>query len=126
MTMAPAESRQLSAFMHLNLDGCFCDPRGDMSFAHKPPDDAEWQEFVAENAAGSGVLVFGRTTYDHDGRLVAYVGGRQSDAGGGGCRPSRCTRRRQVLPRRASTVAEPHIRARADVRERISCALVCR
>jgi dihydrofolate reductase len=62
--MAPAQSRQLSAFMHVSLDGYFCDPRGDMRFAHKPPDDAEWQEFVAENAAGSGVLVFGRTTYD--------------------------------------------------------------
>jgi dihydrofolate reductase len=62
--MAPAQSRQLSAFMHLSLDGYFCDPRGDMSFAHKAPDDAEWQKFVAENAAGSGVLVFGRTTYD--------------------------------------------------------------
>lgn len=62
--MAPAHSRQLSAFMHVNLDGYCCDPRGDMSFEHKPPDDAEWQEFVAENAAGGGVLVFGRTTYD--------------------------------------------------------------
>ena len=62
--MAPAQSRQLSAFMHVSLDGYFCDPRGDMRFAHKPLDDAEWQEFVAENAAGSGVLVFGRTTYD--------------------------------------------------------------
>jgi len=50
--------------MHVSLDGYFCDPRGDMRFAHKPLDDAEWQEFVAENAAGSGVLVFGRTTYD--------------------------------------------------------------
>jgi len=50
--------------MHVSLDGYFCDPRGDMSFAHKPPDDVEWQEFVVENAASSGVLVFGRTTYD--------------------------------------------------------------
>jgi hypothetical protein len=48
--------------MHVSLDGYFCDPHGDMSFAHTPPDDAEWQEFVAENAAGSRVLVFGRTT----------------------------------------------------------------
>jgi dihydrofolate reductase len=62
--MATTQSRQLSAFMQVTLDGHFCGPRGDMSFAHKPPDDAEWQEFVAENAAGSGVLVFGRTTYD--------------------------------------------------------------
>ncbi len=62
--MAPPQSRQLSAFMHVSLDGYFCDPHGDMSFAHKPPDDVEWQEFVVENAASSGVLVFGRTTYD--------------------------------------------------------------
>lgn len=62
--MAPARSRQLSAFMQVSLDGYFCNPRGDMSFAHKPPDDAEWQEFVTGNAAGAGVLVFGRTTYD--------------------------------------------------------------
>jgi dihydrofolate reductase len=62
--MTPAQSRELSAFMQVSLDGYFSDPRGDMSFAHKPPDDAEWQAFVAENAAGSGVLVFGRTTYD--------------------------------------------------------------
>ena len=50
--------------MHVSLDGYFCDLRGDMRFAHKPPDDAEWQEFVGENAAGSAVMVFGRTTYD--------------------------------------------------------------
>lgn len=56
--------RQLSAFMQVSLDGYFCDARGDMSFAHKPPDDAEWQEFVAGNAAGGGILLFGRRTYD--------------------------------------------------------------
>jgi hypothetical protein len=50
--------------MHVSLDGYFCDPRGDMRFAHKPPADAEWQEFVAENATVGRILVFGRTTYD--------------------------------------------------------------
>lgn len=50
--------------MQVSLDGYFCSSSGDMSFAHKPLDDVEWQEFVAGNAAGSGVLVFGRTTYD--------------------------------------------------------------
>jgi dihydrofolate reductase len=50
--------------MHLSLDGYFCDTRGDMSFAHKPPDDGEWQQFAEANAAGGGVLIFGRTTYD--------------------------------------------------------------
>jgi dihydrofolate reductase len=50
--------------MQISLDGYYCDPRGDMSFAHKPPDDAEWHEFVAGNASGGGMLLFGRTTYD--------------------------------------------------------------
>ena len=50
--------------MQISLDGYYCDPRGDMSFAHKPPDDAEWHEFVTANASGGGMLLFGRTTYD--------------------------------------------------------------
>jgi len=62
--MASGHARQLSAFMQISLDGYFCSPRGDMSFAHKPLDDVEWQEFVSGNAAGSGALVFGRATYD--------------------------------------------------------------
>src|SRR3990172_1398742 len=35
-----------------------------MSFAHKSPDDAEWNEFLGSNASGDAVLLFGRTTYD--------------------------------------------------------------
>jgi dihydrofolate reductase len=62
--MHEAKSRRLGAFMHISLDGYYCDLRGDMSFAHKPPDDAEWQEFVSGNARGGGMLLFGRTTYD--------------------------------------------------------------
>lgn len=58
------QSRKLGAFIHISLDGYYCDPRGDMSFAHKPPDDAEWNDFVTGNASGGGVLLFGRTTYD--------------------------------------------------------------
>ena len=50
--------------MQISLDGYFCDPQGDMSFAHKPPTDAEWNEFVAANAAGGGMLLFGRITYE--------------------------------------------------------------
>lgn len=50
--------------MQISLDGYYCDSRGDMSFAHKPPEDAEWREFVTENASGGGMLLFGRTTYD--------------------------------------------------------------
>jgi dihydrofolate reductase len=50
--------------MQISLDGYYCDSRGDMSFAHKPPEDEEWQQFVTENASGGGMLLFGRTTYE--------------------------------------------------------------
>jgi dihydrofolate reductase len=50
--------------MQLSLDGYYCDRRGDMSFAHKPAEDREWHDFVAGNAAGGGMLLFGRTTYE--------------------------------------------------------------
>ncbi len=62
--MPPTALRTLGAFMQLSLDGYFCDPKGDMSFAHKPPDDAEWNAFVSGNAQGGGTLVFGRRTYE--------------------------------------------------------------
>lgn len=62
--MRKKESRKISAFMQVSLDGFYCDSSGDMSFAHKPPEDAEWHEFVAGNASGGGMLLFGRTTYD--------------------------------------------------------------
>jgi dihydrofolate reductase len=51
-------------FNHVSLDGFFCDAKGDMSFAHKPPGDKEWEDFVAGNAKGGGMLLFGRVTYD--------------------------------------------------------------
>jgi dihydrofolate reductase len=50
--------------MQISLDGYYCDSRGDMSFAHKPPEDEEWQQFVTENASGGGMLLFGRITYE--------------------------------------------------------------
>jgi dihydrofolate reductase len=62
--MAPTTARTVGAFMQISLDGYYCDSRGDMSFAHKSPEDTEWHEFVAGNARGDGVLLFGRTTYD--------------------------------------------------------------
>jgi dihydrofolate reductase len=55
--------RPLSVFNQVSLDGYFVDGQGDMSWAHKAPDDQEWNEFVAGNASGGGVLVFGRITY---------------------------------------------------------------
>jgi dihydrofolate reductase len=54
---------KLLAFSQVTLDGYFSGPNGDFSWAHKAPDDAEWNEFVSSNASGGGVLVFGRVTY---------------------------------------------------------------
>lgn len=54
--------RKLIVFNNVSLDGYFVDLNGDMSWAHN--NDAEWNAFTAENAGGSGELVFGRVTYD--------------------------------------------------------------
>ena len=56
--------QKLVVFNQMSLDGYFTDANGDMSWAHKDPQDAEWNTFVAENAKGGGVLVFGRVTYE--------------------------------------------------------------
>ena len=56
--------RRLIVFNHLSLDGYFTDANGDMRFAQNPVPDAEWDAFVAGNAGGGGMLVFGRVTYD--------------------------------------------------------------
>lgn len=55
--------RKLIVFNHLSLDGYFVDGSGDMSWARAHDSDAEWNAFVAQNASGGGVLVFGRITY---------------------------------------------------------------
>ena len=56
--------RKLHVFNQITLDGYFSGPNGDISWAHKTPDDSEWNNFVAENATGGGELLFGRVTYD--------------------------------------------------------------
>ena len=56
--------RTLSAFLQISLDGYYSDSQGDISFAHKSPDDREWQQFTNENAASGNMLVFGRHTYE--------------------------------------------------------------
>ena len=56
--------RKLIVFNHVSLDGYFVDGAGDMSWAKADHQDAEWDAFVAGNASGGGVLVFGRVTYD--------------------------------------------------------------
>ncbi len=62
--MSRTRSRPVNAYMQISLDGYYCDLNGDMSFAHRLPDDAEWHEFVAGNASGGGMLLFGRKTYE--------------------------------------------------------------
>jgi dihydrofolate reductase len=54
--------RRLVVFNQVTLDGYFTDRNGDMSWAHK--DDPEWNAFVADNAKGGGMLLFGRITYE--------------------------------------------------------------
>ena len=57
--------RKLVVFNSTSLDGYFVDANGDMSFAHNPNPDAEWDAFVAGNASsGEGTLLFGRVTYE--------------------------------------------------------------
>ena len=56
--------RNLIVFNHVSLDGYFTDAKGDMSFAHKDNQDAEWNAFVTGNASRGGMLLFGRITYE--------------------------------------------------------------
>src|SRR4029450_4339040 len=53
--------RKLSVFNSVSLDGYFTDAASDMSWAHQ--NDPEWNQFVAGNASGDAVLLFGRVTY---------------------------------------------------------------
>ena len=54
--------RRLKIFNQVSLDGYFCDAKGDMSWSKH--DDAEWTDFVQDNATSGGELVFGRVTYE--------------------------------------------------------------
>jgi dihydrofolate reductase len=56
--------QKLIVFNQVTLDGYFTSREGDMSWAHKDPNDAEWNAFVAGNASGCGTLLFGRKTYE--------------------------------------------------------------
>lgn len=56
--------QKLIVFNHVSLDGYFVDANGEMRWAKAHNQDAEWNEFVAQNASGNGTLLFGRKTYD--------------------------------------------------------------
>jgi dihydrofolate reductase len=62
--MSEEQLRTLSAFMQISIDGYYCDAKGDMSFAKKPLDDAEWNKSVNRNPNSGGMLLFGRATYE--------------------------------------------------------------
>jgi dihydrofolate reductase len=56
--------RRLIVFNHLSIDGYFQSLTGDQGWMHQGRDDAEFRDFVAGNASGASVLVFGRKTYE--------------------------------------------------------------
>lgn len=55
--------RKLAVFNSVSLDGYFAGSGGDMSWAHRGDEDAEWNAFVENNAKGESPLLFGRITY---------------------------------------------------------------
>jgi len=61
--------RKLVVFNQVSLDGYFSGENGDLSWAHKGGQDAEWSAFVAENASAGGPLLLGRITYE---LMVSY------------------------------------------------------
>ena len=56
--------RKVSVFNSVTLDGFFAGTNGDLSWAHKGSEDAEFKAFVADNARAGGLLLFGRITYE--------------------------------------------------------------
>jgi dihydrofolate reductase len=56
--------KRLLVFNSISLDGYFTDQNNDMSWAHNPVPDEEWDRYVGSNAKGGGVLLFGRITYE--------------------------------------------------------------
>jgi dihydrofolate reductase len=55
---------RLVAFTQLTVDGYFADVNGDIGWAHKDREDAEWNAFVEGSANSEGPLLFGRVTYE--------------------------------------------------------------
>ena len=56
--------RRLSVFNSVSLDGYFRSLDGSLAWSHGGPPDPEFDAFIAGNASGGGVLVFGRKTYE--------------------------------------------------------------
>jgi dihydrofolate reductase len=47
----------------VTLEGYFTSSSGELSWAHKDPNDAEWNTFIRGNASSNAALLFGRVTY---------------------------------------------------------------
>ncbi len=56
--------QKLIVFNNMSLDGYFTDAQSSMTFAQNGKKDPEWDAFVAGNAGGGGMFVFGRITYE--------------------------------------------------------------
>lgn len=56
--------RKLKVFESITSNGYYAGPGGDMSWTYGPAADPEFEAFVRGNASGSGVLLFGRVTYE--------------------------------------------------------------
>jgi dihydrofolate reductase len=57
--------RKLRVFESVSVDGYFTDVNGSMRWAHVGGgEDAEFAEWVSENASSGGELLFGRKTYE--------------------------------------------------------------
>jgi dihydrofolate reductase len=61
--------RKLAVFNTVTLDGYFTGIDGDLSWAFSDAQDTEWNDFVAGNASGDGILLLGRVTYE---MMVSY------------------------------------------------------
>ncbi len=67
LTRPPKRRRthaEIGRFNNVTLDGYFSGIGGDISWAHKGNEDAEWNAFVADNASAGGMLLLGRITYE--------------------------------------------------------------
>src|SRR5436190_6059763 len=56
--------RKLTVFNQVSVDGYFRTTAGDIGWVHEQREDPEFKDFIAGNASGGGVLVFGRKTYE--------------------------------------------------------------
>ncbi len=61
--------RKLHVFESISVDGYFTDANGDTSWAHGGREDAEFADWVSDNASSGGDLLFGRKTYE---MMVAF------------------------------------------------------